>query len=142
MKLYHYTSYEHLMEIIHDGFIKPARDRFINKNGTVEEKAVVSFTTETDIEKAAYETGISGGHRGRCNKNEVAIMVETFGSKAFKKWDEWAVANDIEKEWFQDLKATAPGWRKFYVCENIVPVNDINTRITFRPDIAKAFGYE
>lgn len=142
MKLYHYTSLEHLQQILNAGqinltasnLLKPKAPHF--KNGSfVDEtdryKPVVWFSSLLDFKKATdcglYDT-----------KTEAAIQIDSPGKPLFRKWDNWARENNIEKEWFDALKKSAPLWRTFYITEKPVKIDE-NTRIVFRPDIQDSF---
>lgn len=144
MKLYHYTCIEHLHGILKDGEIKTTRSNLKEivapciVNGIVTDptdnyKPVVWFSSELDFD-SAIKNGLDGS---ALDKTEVAIQIDTSGPQLFFKWDEWAIRNGIDKEWFGALKKTAPQWSYFYVTEHPVKITDNNARIIFRPDIAQ-----
>lgn len=143
MKLYHYTSLNNLRQILEDAeiktspsnLLKPVAPKLINGTFTDETdsyKPVVWFTSTSDFDGVAYALGLVGS---ATDKTEAAIEVET-AMKAFYKWEAWAQKNGIEKEWFEALKKTAPGWADFYLTEAPVKITG-DCRIIFRPDIAE-----
>ena len=131
--LYHYTSFEHLQDIIEtkqiklcpSNLLRPIRPHIKNNSlvdMTDSYKPVVWFTSELyrfDELQKIINNGLSQ------KKAQAVICVPTnlFGF-VYKKWDEWAVENGIEKKWFEILKKTAPNWRTFYVSERPVPITD------------------
>lgn len=143
LTLYHYTSRMHLRQILADqeikltgsNLIRPTNIRIVNGKAVSDAdsyKPVVWFTSILDFKAAAF-CGLEGSV---IDKTEVAIMVVIRPPMIAHKWAEWAAANGIEQEWFNDLKATAPQWRNFYITE--YPVRfDENTCVIFRPDIAE-----
>lgn len=143
MKLYHYTSINHLKEILRSGEIrltasnlmKPKNPTLLNGrlvDETDNYMPVVWFTDTLDFE-TAYNCGLSGGIE---DKTEAAITVTVNDTMTFYKWDQWAEQNDIDPEWFEALKKTAPEWDTFYISETPVKITN-ETGIIFRPDIAE-----
>lgn len=140
MKLYHYTSREHLQQILADmeikltasNLLKPVNMHIVNGNlisDTDSYKPVVWFISVCDFKKAK-NAGLKGSI---LDKTEVAIEIDT-GIGNFCKWDKWAISNNIDKEWFAVLKATAPLWNTFYISEFPVKVPE-KPCVIFRPDI-------
>lgn len=142
-QLYHYTSLDHLQEILSDKVIKttcsnlfrPINAR-IEKGNCVSDtdniKPVVWFTDKILDEKDNGSTlGISGS---LYDKTECAIVILNPTPNKYKKWSDWAIANNTDKEWFEALKKTAPDWESFYICEKPVKI-DNNVRVYFRPDV-------
>lgn len=143
MRLYHYTSLEHLKAILEDGEIKTTASNLLKpvnmrlENGTLISdtdyyKPVVWFTTVHDFQKAKG-CGLEGGS---ADKTEVAVCVEM--NERFQKWDVWANRNRINRAWFNTLKRTAPQWETFYISEQPIPTDE-NVSIIFRPDIQERF---
>lgn len=148
LTLYHYTSTAHLQQILTDREIKltcsnllpPKNPRIVNGNvvsDTDNYKPVVWFSSVLDFNAAAF-CGLAGSI---VDKTEAAIMVVIRPPMIAHKRAEWATANDIETEWFNRLKATAPAWETFYITEYPVKFDE-NTRIIFRPDIAAELKYD
>lgn len=144
MILYHYTCLEHLESILQAGEIKltasnllrPVNPQVINGNVvdvTDDYKPVVWFTSVLDFGKAR-NCGLNGSG---ADKTEVAITFEPKGNQTAPKWSTWAKKHQIEREWFNDLKAAAPEWENFYITEYPVKITE-QTKIIFRPDIAAA----
>lgn len=142
MKLYHYTSLEHLRQILTDGkinlsasnLLRPINPHMENRcfvDDTDNYKPVVWFTSLLDFDRAV-NCGLSP------SKTEAAIQIESPGKPLFRKWDKWAIENSIEKKWFDTLKETAPLWKTFYITETPVKINE-TARIIFRPDIQQSF---
>lgn len=153
MKLYHYTSWMQLKQILRNGSIKrtrsnlkaPVSPKMINGHmidPTDSYKPVVWFTSMFDFDKAE-EVGV-GGKNCYPDKTEVAIVVDTdkFPQSFFHKWDTWAERNGIDPEWFDALKKTAPQWNTFYITEKNVPIDDSRVTIRFRPDIQEQLEKE
>lgn len=141
LTLYHYTSIYHLRQILEDQEIKrtcsnliPPKNPRIENNALVSDndnyKPVVWFTSVLDFSKAAL-CGVDGG---LMDKTQVAIAVDVQPPLIAYKWDEWAIANGTDKEWFEAIKETAPQWHTFYVTESPVKLGN-NTGVIFRPDI-------
>lgn len=147
MKLYHYTSIEHLEQILDDGkirlspsnLLRPINPHIVHGelvDETDKYKPVVWFTSVLDFDKAR-EAGLAGS---AVDKTEVAIVIEPTPLEMrcmFHKWDKWAMANYIEGAWFRALKKVAPQWQSFYVTEHPVMISN-DTGIIFRPDIFTA----
>lgn len=142
MKFYHYTSLDHLRQILAErkinltasNLLKPIAPHIVNGNlvdETDSYKPVAWFTSLLDFDRA-IKCGLYP------EKTEAAIVFETTEKDRFRKWEEWATENGIEKEWFDNLKQTAPLWRTFYVSEKPVYF-DKNTGVIFRPDIQRDF---
>lgn len=145
MKLYHYTSVYQLGLIMQSreirlspsNLMRPKNPRlvdidgiqtFIDETDTI--KPVVWLTTFLDFDRAV-ECGVSEG------KTECAIVIDDADKNVFKKWDKWAIANGIEKAWFNTLKQTAPLWRSFYVSEQPIVIPEKGIPVLFRPDVAE-----
>lgn len=148
LTLYHYTSTMHLKQILADEEIKltssnllpPINLRIVNGcavSDTDSYKPVVWFSSVLDFNAAAL-CGLAGSI---VDKTEVAIMVVIRPPMIAHKWAEWAATNNIDKEWFDKLKATAPAWKTFYITESPVKFDD-NTRIIFRPDIGAQLKFD
>ena len=140
MMLYHYTSLEHLAQILEDreihltasNLLKPIAPHIVNGNFVDETdsyKPVVWFTSVMDFGRAKG-AGLDGSI---LDKTAAAIAVDST-SQNFVKWETWAKRNRIETSWFNALKRTAPLWETFYITEQPVPITN-DTRIIFRPDI-------
>ena len=145
MKLYHYTSIDHLQQILTDNeikltcsnLLKPKNLKIVNEafiDETDGYKPVVWFTSILDFDRAK-QCGLVGGNS---DKTEAAIEVDIPCPElqSVYKWDSWAKANNIDEEWFLALKTTAPLWNSFYISERPVKIDD-RTEIIFRPDIKK-----
>ena len=149
MKLYHYTSREHLKKILEDGYIKTTSSNLLEPKApcltfrddgtavfadpaTDNYKPVVWLTDLLDFETATKH-GLSEA------KTEAAIELEITCLTPVEKWTSWAERNGIDKAWYAALKKAAPLWRTFYVCEQAIPI-DANTMIAFRPDIYDEFS--
>ena len=141
MILYHYTSREHLKEILKSreikltasNLLKPVKPAIINgklSDVTDNYKPVVWLTSLLDFSKA-IQAGLT------IEKTEAAIQIEMSPLQPFYKWADWAERNGIDKEWYQALKNTAPLWETFYITEYPLKITD-TTRIIFRPDIKAA----
>lgn len=142
MNLYHYTSLDHLQQILSDKKLKLTQSNLLRpvnpriENGTIVSdtdyyKPVVWFSSVLNFDKAK-DCGLSGSFQ---DKTEAVIVIKS-SKQPFYKWSEWAKKNGIEKQWFNDLKKTAPLWNSFYITELPVKI-DNDTGIIFRPDIAE-----
>lgn len=138
MKLYHYTSLEHLREILKSKEIKvspsnllcPVDPKLINgvlTDITDSYKPTVWLTTIADFGKA-LQMGLT------ITKTEALIQIEALPNITVYRWTEWAERNGIDKQWYNDLKATAPLYKTFYVSERPIKITN-QTQIVFRPDI-------
>ena len=141
LKLYHYTSLYHLQQILADGeiktapsnLLKPVNPKIVNGclcDETDTYKPVVWLTSVLDFYQAE-KVGLSGSV---LDKTEAVIQITTTPLQMFYKWEKWAQQNKIDKNWFEALKNTAPGWEDFYVTETPIKIDD-NCKIIFRPDI-------
>ena len=150
MELYHYTSASYLQQILSDGYLRLTRSNLKQarnpkiENGSFADvtdsfKPVVWFSNELNFENANDNGFLS---EGVLDKTEVAIAILNANKAVFKKWDEWAKKNNIDKEWFRVMKKTAPNWRTFYISEMTIYLNEWDTRIVFRPDIAEKLTKE
>ncbi len=140
MKLYHYTSCEHLQRILEDreikltasNLMKPVRPYVYNGSCcdvTDSYKPVVWFTTLLDF-KRAQDCGLIGSSQ---DKTAAVIVVEATPEK-FRRWDSWAEENSIDDEWYSILKSVSPEWNTFYITEEPVRITEA-TQIIFRPDV-------
>ena len=131
--LYHFTSIENLREILNTGIIKlcpsnllkPINPHIVNDcllDETDQVKPVVWFSNDGSFEHAV-------GNGLSLEKTQAVIVVPT-SAVCFTKWDEWAVSNHIDCEWFEVLKNTALNWESFYVSELAVPITE-EIRIAF-----------
>ena len=149
MPLYHYTSIYQLklildakqIDLCPSNLLQPV-DWYLVKddNGittvadeTDDHKPVIWFTNFLNF-KRALKSGLNEP------KTECAIMVENPDPAIFVKWDKWAIANGIEKKWFNALKRTTPEWPSFYVTEKPVIIRNEGIKIIFRPDIREMLG--
>lgn len=139
-ELYHYTSCEHLKEILNDKTIKLTASNLLRplnptlRNGVLADvtdsyKPVVWFTSLLDFKKA-IQAGLT------IRKTEVAIMFDALPLQTVHKWTEWAERNNIEREWFDRLKVSAPLYDTFYITECPIKITE-RTKIIFRPDIKR-----
>ena len=142
-KLYHYTSIEHLQEILSDGVIKRTCSNLaFPTNCRIEEGCVVSDTDHikpvvwfTDKQLDVTDNGKGLGiYGGIMDKTACAIVLQNPTPNKYIKWSDWAIKNHIDPEWFDALKSSAPYWDSFYICEKPVKI-DHNVKIIIRSDI-------
>ena len=146
MKLYHYTSLGHLLQIFSNGQLKLTPSNLLRTKNIVivngeatdptdKYKPVVWFTDLLDFDKA-----INCGLKSEIDKTAVAIEIDTDNySQSFEKWDKWAVKNGIDKYWFSILKKTAPQWKTFYITEKPVTLDEETGIIYKTPEIRETF---
>lgn len=151
MPLYHYTSLYQLklimdakqIDLCPSNLVRPDDWYMVeDANGiptvadeTDDFKPVVWLTNFLDF-KRALKSGLNKP------KTECAIVVKNPDPACFVKWDKWAIANGIEKKWFNALKRTAPEWPSFYVTEKPIVITNEGTGVIFRPDIRKALDID
>ncbi len=132
--LYHYTNLAHLQEIIKDkklklspsNLLKPVKPHFENGSFVDETdsyKPVVWFTSELLSGNQSYKMAKNNGLTFEKTQGVIIVPTSMLGF-TYAKWDEWAIANGIDRKWFQNLKDTAPGWKNFYISEKEVPITD------------------
>ena len=146
MTYYHYTSLDHLREILDEkridltasNLLRPVAPRIVNGTfadpATDNVKPVVWLASNLDFD-VAINNGLP------YEKTEAVIAIQANRAISIIKWDKWAVANGIEKSWFNALKQTAQNWDNFYISEAPIPITE-TTGIIFRPDIMKQFNEE
>lgn len=143
MKLYHYTSTDHLRLILSDGKLKLTASNLEppkNLHLIMQEDGIPSFVADNDNYKPVvwftselnFDNAIKNGLSKR--KTEVAICINDAKPPRFRKWLKWAQENHIEKKQFDSLTKSATNYKTWYISEAEVPIDE-NVEIIFRPDI-------
>lgn len=126
--LYHYTSLEHLVEIIVSGRIKTGPSDLLTPkayylvNGRVicpetdDYKPVVWLTDSESPESM----GLDGAHY---SKKRIRISVPK--KTCFKKWDKWADENNMEPQWKKAF-ARDLNWKSWYITESAISLDDVS----------------
>lgn len=113
MRLYHYTSVEHLPLIFADGFIKTVES---NVSPTVAHAGpdVVWLTTNPD--PADGSMGLDGAS---VDKYVIRITVDV-DRRSVHRWHDWAKRHNVASDWMKALAAVggAGSWR---VVERPIP---------------------
>lgn len=130
--LYHYTSKQHLQQIIESGYLKLTPSNLIeptdlkiitDKNGdkiAVSElsdpvKPVVWLTESTSPERMGIDNT-------KFDKKQIRITIPK--KSTYKLWFTWAQRNKIKKSWYNRLIKDC-NYTSWYISEDIIKLEDI-----------------
>ena len=147
MKLYHFTSKEHLAEILKDGFIKLSPSNLEEpQNLHIDENTLTAVADNDDVRPVVWLTStvkvsmselggnsytkddLSNIHdentkkRLLDSKDSVRITVEKTAD--MYRWTRWAQGNGIDPKWFKALKQAASDNANWFIVERTIPVKD------------------
>jgi len=123
--LYHYTSPEHMQEIIASGYIKRSPSSLLKpRNLQIVGNAVVDPATDgykpvvwmTDSECPARMGVPEEKHRIR-----FSIPMQNY----YAKWIDWAKRNNMDPGWRKAL-TLGMNWQSWYISEYEIPLEDVS----------------
>lgn len=127
--LYHYTAPQRWEQIKESGYLKLTPSNLLKpKNPKMVKQAdgTYVYADETDSYKpVVWFTNLTTpeGHGLIDVKTEIQIAVELKKEKHIW-WVEWKDKNRMNKSWFKSMTKGGMRYGSWYVCEEIVPIED------------------
>lgn len=150
MKLYHFTSISHLMDILETGVVKlsnsqlkkptAAEARVLNKyikgssepptqaeqklleQALIGKNPVVWFTDREDPERIGLDDVTNKPVDLIHDKKQVCIVVEQ--TPEFKHWQEWALKKHINLDWYRAI-TNGCDYKSWYILERPLKLSEI-----------------
>lgn len=129
--LYHYTAGILWGKIKESGYIKLTPSNLLKPKNMHWEvvNGIRTLADETDDYKPVVwlttnESPNDNGNLEKVGKNEIQIVIP-YDEKKHIWWVEWKDKNRMNKSWFKKLTSHGERYGTWYVCEEIIPVEDI-----------------